>query len=51
MGEAIPTCNYLQYIIKVPSITSNLSHPSAYSETVLHVSPSCTKLAQITDKH
>ena len=51
MGEAIPACKYLQYIIKVPSITCNLSHPSASSETILHVSPSCTKLALITDKH
>ena len=51
MVEAIPACNYLQYIIMVPSITSNFSHPSASSETILHVSPSCIKLAKIIYKH
>ena len=30
---------------------SNLSHPSASSETIQHVFPSCTKLAQIIYKH
>ena len=49
--QAIPTRNCIQYIIKVPSITSNLSHPSASSETIQHLSSSCTKLAQIIYKH
>ena len=41
-GEAIPTYNYIQYIIKVPSIMFNLSHPSgSSSETIHHVIPSC----------
>jgi len=41
-GEAIPTYNYIQYIIKVPSIMFNSSHPSgSSSETIHHVIPSC----------
>ena len=50
--EAILTRNYLQHIIKVPIILSNLcSLCGSSSETIQHVIHSCRKLAQITLKH
>jgi hypothetical protein len=49
--KIIPTCYYLKYIIRDPSIVTDTCRLCGSSETIQHVIAWCPKLAQNTYKH